>query len=130
MSISERRLACLPNRHLLRRCRACAECGMTLKFNRQYSPPAELAESLDPEEDLRTLKEVLRAVEALARQDETPEELHRCLKIIHCGATFITPSFEHKVRLDIHIHRSVFISISACCKDEGKPDSTNDASEG
>ena len=37
---------------------------------------------------------------------------------------------EHEIRFDIYIHLPEFISISALCKDDNKPDWTNDASEG
>jgi hypothetical protein len=85
---------------------------MPLNFVRPYSRPAKLSESTDPEEDLATLNEVLRALEVLAARGATTEELHRCLKIVHCGSTFVTPSFDP----GLQIYRAVSASTKPLYK--------------
>jgi hypothetical protein len=68
--------------------------AMAFKFNHQFQSLVVPAGPQDPEEDLGTFRKVLDALDHLAAQGETPEELYRLSKIVHCGATVITPTFE------------------------------------
>jgi hypothetical protein len=64
-------------------------------------------------DNLRTYRETLKAIETIASHGETPEELHRLLKYVHCGTISVTPAFEpgleifRAVRIDTKpFHRS------------------------
>jgi hypothetical protein len=67
---------------------------MPFTFNREYPADALPAEPANDGEDLDAFRKVLRGLSEAAAQGEALEVLYRCIKIVHCGGTVVTPRFE------------------------------------
>jgi hypothetical protein len=90
-----------------RLCSSCASCIdepkahpriLNVRYCREtvimpYRIPNQQPELGTPE-DVRTLRETLEAIEVIASQGKTPEELLPLLNIVHCGSSLTTPCYD------------------------------------